>query len=332
MTDGSTAASTIAPGGTLTFAAGTNATVSQENGTVTYGISSTPTFTSVTSETFTTGASTLTDSGLTTSGTVVAGTSATGATLSSTGLSISSGGSVTNSLTTSGLTATSATIGGVSIGTDGKISNLTSGTIEADNDEAVTGGEVAKYLADNYSTTTGSGFKVTAGTTTLNSTGVTVGTSGNALTSSGLTASAATINGTLSANQVNVGDIKIGGTGNTISGFTSGSIASIVSLVLVQEWDLLIAALVAYGLFGKLACDPIILTLISDAAPKDKLSSVYGIYNCIAMLGAILSPYITGWLRDSTNTWNSGFYFAAGMLAVGWLAAWTLRKENPVPA
>ena len=110
------------------------------------------------------------------------------------------------------------------------------------------------------------------------------------------------------------------------------AIASIVSLVLVQEWDLLIAALVAYGLFGKLACDPIILTLISDAAPKDKLSSVYGIYNCIAMLGAILSPYITGWLRDSTNTWNSGFYFAAGMLAVGWLAAWTLRKENPVPA
>lgn len=72
------------------------------------------------------------------------------------------------------------------------------------------------------------------------------------------------------------------------------AIASIVSLVHVQEWDLLIAALVAYGLFGKLACDPIILTLISDAAPKDKLSSVYGIYNCIAMLGAILSPYITG--------------------------------------
>lgn len=112
----------------------------------------------------------------------------------------------------------------------------------------------------------------------------------------------------------------------------TGMIASIVSLVHVQEWDLLIAALVAYGLFGKLACDPIILTLISDAAPKDKLSSVYGIYNCIAMLGAILSPYITGWLRDSTNTWNSGFYFAAGMLAVGWLAAWTLRKETPVPA
>ena len=143
VTDGTTAASTIAPGGTLTFAAGTNATVSQENGTVTYGISSTPTFTSVTAETLTTGASTLTDTGLTTTGTVVAGTSDTGATLSSTGLSIASGGSTANSLTTSGLTA-----------------------------------------------------------------------------------SAATINGTLSATQVNVGDIKIGGTGNTISGFTSLSFPS----------------------------------------------------------------------------------------------------------
>ena len=107
---------------------------------------------------------------------------------------------------------------------------------------------------------------------------------------------------------------------------------SILLMLLTKSHALMITALVAYGLFGKLACDPIILTLISDAAPKDKLSSVYGIYNCIAMLGAILSPYITGWLRDSTNTWNSGFYFAAGMLAVGWLAAWTLRKETPVPA
>lgn len=108
------------------------------------------------------------------------------------------------------------------------------------------------------------------------------------------------------------------------------AICSIVSLILVEEWNLVIASLVAYGLVGKLACDPLLLALISDHAPKDKLSTVYGLYNCIAMVGAILAPYVTGWLRDSTTNWNSGFYFAAGLLVLGWLAALTLKSKPTV--
>ena len=108
------------------------------------------------------------------------------------------------------------------------------------------------------------------------------------------------------------------------------AICSIVVLIIVEQWSLVIAALVLYGLVGKLACDPLLLALISDHAPKDKLSTVYGLYNCIAMVGAILAPYVTGWLRDTTTTWNSGFYFAAGLLVLGWLAALTLKSKPTV--
>ena len=93
----------------------------------------------------------------------------------------------------------------------------------------------------------------------------------------------------------------------------------------------MIASLVAYGFVGKLVCDPLLLALIADHAPKDKMSTVYGLYNCIAMVGAIAAPYVTGWLRDSTGTWDSGFYFAVGLLTIGWTALWTLKSRHAQP-
>ncbi len=109
------------------------------------------------------------------------------------------------------------------------------------------------------------------------------------------------------------------------------TIASILTLINTQSWTLMIASLVAYGFVGKLACDPLLLALIADHAPKDKMSTVYGLYNCIAMVGAIAAPYVTGWLRDSTGTWDSGFYFAVGLLTIGWTALWTLKSRHAQP-
>ena len=111
------------------------------------------------------------------------------ATVTPTGFSAGSG----NTLTNTGLTASKADIAG----------QLTVGAVG--------------------NQTTVSGNTITTGT--VNASALSLGT-GNTWGSSGITATAATINGTLSATQVNVGDITIGGTGNTISSFTSGTIAS----------------------------------------------------------------------------------------------------------
>lgn len=106
------------------------------------------------------------------------------------------------------------------------------------------------------------------------------------------------------------------------------TIVSIFTLINTQSWTVMIASLVAYGFVGKLACDPLLLALIADHAPKDKMSTVYGLYNCIAMVGAIAAPYVTGWLKDTAGTWNSGFYFAVALLSIGWIALCTLKPQT----
>lgn len=110
------------------------------------------------------------------------------------------------------------------------------------------------------------------------------------------------------------------------------AILSVLSLTVVSSWSLMIASLVLYGVVGKLACDPLLLALTSDHAPKDKMSTVYGMYNCIAMIGAILAPYLTGWLKDSTSSFNSGFYLSIVLLALGWFATLSITKpKTPAP-
>ena len=70
---------------------------------------------------------------------------------------------ITLNATDGSVTATSATIGGISIGTDGKISNLTSGTIEANNKEAVTGGAVYSYVSGSYVSKADAGWNIKVG-------------------------------------------------------------------------------------------------------------------------------------------------------------------------
>lgn len=108
------------------------------------------------------------------------------------------------------------------------------------------------------------------------------------------------------------------------------TILSIFLLVNSESWELMIASLVFYGLVGKLATDPLLIALISDNAPKSSLSTVYGLYNCIAMMGAILAPYITGWLKDVTHSFNSGFYLSIILLAAGWCAVAFFLHPKPV--
>lgn len=73
------------------------------------------------------------------------------------------GKNITLDADTGNVTASTATIGGISIGTDGKISNLTSGTIEANNKEAVTGGAVYSYLDGTYLKQSDAGWNIKVG-------------------------------------------------------------------------------------------------------------------------------------------------------------------------
>lgn len=104
------------------------------------------------------------------------------------------------------------------------------------------------------------------------------------------------------------------------------AIASILLLMFAPSMPLVIVALVLYGLFGKLATDPLLIALCGTNSPKAITATAFGMFNFIGMSSSILAPYITGFLVDATGDWNTGFYLAIGLLVVAIIATLGLRE------
>lgn len=98
------------------------------------------------------------------------------------------------------------------------------------------------------------------------------------------------------------------------------AILSIVLTVYVQNYTVLILSLIFYGLTGKLALDPILVSIVADNAPKEGYGTAFSLFNFIGMCSSILAPYITGYLADMTGSMAAGFYLAAVLLGVGFIA------------
>lgn len=95
------------------------------------------------------------------------------------------------------------------------------------------------------------------------------------------------------------------------------SLISVFGIAFVTNKTLLILVLVLYGLTGKLALDPILVSYVTKNAQKGSLSTTLSVYNFVGMSGSILAPYVTGWISDSLGSMKVGFYLAAVLLLVG---------------
>lgn len=108
------------------------------------------------------------------------------------------------------------------------------------------------------------------------------------------------------------------------------SLISLISIVAFDNMYVLYAALIGYGIFGKISTNPVLVAVVADNAPKNAYGTSFGIYNFIGMLGSILAPYITGFLADVTGNLDMGFYFAGFLLVIGTIAASLIREDkNP---
>ncbi|GEM03148.1 MFS transporter [Halolactibacillus miurensis] len=106
------------------------------------------------------------------------------------------------------------------------------------------------------------------------------------------------------------------------------SIITSFGIAFVTDRTLLIVALIVYGLTGKLALDPILVAFVTKNAPKSSLSTTLSAYNFIGMSGAILAPYITGWIADTTGSMKVGFYLASVLLTIGMIIFVLVAKDN----
>lgn len=84
-----------------------------------------------------------------------------------------------------------------------------------------------------------------------------------------------------------------------------------------ESYSLLLVGLALYGLLGKLALDPVLISYMADITPPSMYSRVYGFFNFSGMLSSIFAPYITGFFADVTGKLEFGFYLSGALLIFG---------------
>lgn len=121
---------------------------------------------------------------------------------------------------------------------------------------------------------------------------------------------------------------KTGATKRLVFFLVPLAILSVFAIAFVTDRTLLITVLILYGLTGKLALDPIMVTFVTKHAPKAALGTTLSAYNFIGMSGSILAPYVTGYLADTAGSMQVGFYLSCVLLALGLIVFAILAKEE----
>ena len=63
------------------------------------------------------------------------------------------------------------------------------------------------------------------------------------------------------------------------------------------------------------AMQPMAHAMLADIAPPHLHGSAFGMNNLIGEIGAVLSPAVSGTLRDATGTWDAAIFLDAGLIA-----------------
>jgi MFS family permease len=94
----------------------------------------------------------------------------------------------------------------------------------------------------------------------------------------------------------------------------------VATLPLIRSETMVMLVLVAYGLVGKLAWDPVVYAWAGDrvtSVHKGAVAGCMGIFASLALSSAFVSPVITGWIRDLSGSLAGGFYLAGGLAMTG---------------
>ncbi len=84
----------------------------------------------------------------------------------------------------------------------------------------------------------------------------------------------------------------------------------------------MLTTLLAYGLVGKLAWDPVAIAWLGDYLAHDRphiLAPAVALFSFVSVCSAVVGPPLTGYIRDLTGSLAGGFYVAAAVALVGFL-------------
>ncbi|KAJ3197309.1 hypothetical protein HK101_004509 [Irineochytrium annulatum] len=88
--------------------------------------------------------------------------------------------------------------------------------------------------------------------------------------------------------------------------------------------------LLSVGYFASQLPSGVIWTLAADIAPGEQVASLGAIQNFGGFLGAALAPIVTGYILDTTGSFNNVFLLGAGLLLMGAVSYGVFLKK-PIP-
>jgi len=80
------------------------------------------------------------------------------------------------------------------------------------------------------------------------------------------------------------------------------------------------------------ALQPMAHALAADLTAPAYLGAMFGMMNLVGEIGAVLSPAISGVLRDATGAWNAAVILDAGIVLVGFVVLLFVRETGAAPA
>lgn len=87
--------------------------------------------------------------------------------------------------------------------------------------------------------------------------------------------------------------------------------------VTTTNQTILVIGIMAYGFFGKLAVEPIIISWLGESAPKGSIATMYGVFNFFGMSASVIVPSLTGKISDITGSKLYAFYLAIIIIGIG---------------
>lgn len=97
---------------------------------------------------------------------------------------------------------------------------------------------------------------------------------------------------------------------------------TLVALPQVRSQGGMFLALMAYGVVGKLAWDPLGIAWLGDYMAQNRPEAVgaaVALFSFTSVLSAVVGPPLTGWIKDLTGSLAGGFYLAGGLALVGFV-------------
>jgi len=110
---------------------------------------------------------------------------------------------------------------------------------------------------------------------------------------------------------------------------------ALVAIPQVQSRTGMLLALLAYGVVGKLAWDPLGIAWLGDYVARrrpEAVGAAVSLFSFTSVTSAILGPPLTGWIKDRSGSLAGGFYVAAGMALAGFLLSLYPADSRGTPA